>query len=322
MRILFAGSPAVAVPCLEAAARGAELAGVLANPDSSRGRSGKRERTAVAAAAERISEERVRGGLSPVPVLKPEKLDGAAREAVSALKPDLLVSFAYGRMFGPKFLALFPLGGINIHPSLLPKYRGPSPIPQAILNRDAETGVTIQRLAAEMDSGDILAQEAFPLDGRETSESLGAAAAEKAAALLPSVLEGLAGGALHGRPQNHGEASYCSLISREDGVIDWNAGAAEIDARIRAFTPWPLCRTRFGGHELYIREARPLENRPDGIPRAEPGTVLGIDKGAGILVQTGDGVLAARVLQLEARKALDWRAFLNGVRNFTGSRLG
>jgi methionyl-tRNA formyltransferase len=322
MRILFAGSPAIAVPSLEAAARGGELAGLLTNPDSPRGRNGRREATAAAAAAERISGERVRSGLSPIPVLKPEKLDGEAREAVLALKPDLLVSFAYGRMFGPKFLSLFPLGGINIHPSLLPKYRGASPIPQAILERDTETGITIQRLAAEMDSGDILAQEAFPLDGRETAESLGEAAAEKAAALLPSVLEGLAGGVLRGRPQNHGEASYCSLISREDGIIDWNAGAAEIDARIRAFTPWPLCRTKFRGQELYIREARPLEKRPEGIPRAEPGTVLGIDKGAGILVQTGDGVLAARVLQLEARKALDWRAFLNGVRNFTGSRLG
>jgi methionyl-tRNA formyltransferase len=254
-------------------------------------------------------------------VLKPEKLDAAVREAVAALKPDLLVSFAYGHIFGPKFLGLFPLGGINIHPSLLPKYRGPSPIQQAILNGDAETGITIQQLAAEMDSGDILSQEAFPL-GRETSESLGALAAEKAAAMLPSVLEGLAGGLLTGRPQNHGEASYCSLISRDDGVIDWTQGAAAIDAQIRAFNPWPLCRTRFGGQDLYIREAVPLENRPDGIPRAEPGTVLGIDKGQGILVQTGDGVLAVWVLQLEARKALDWRAFLNGVRNFIGSRLG
>jgi methionyl-tRNA formyltransferase len=314
MRLLFAGSPAIAVPSLEAAAKTSELAAVLTNPDSPRGRSGKREPTDAAVAAGRLS----------VPVLKPEKLDGAAREAVRALAPDLLVSFAYGRIFGPKFLSLFPLGGINIHPSLLPRYRGPSPLAAAILNGDTETGITIQRLAPEMDGGDILAREIIPLEGRETSESLSLTAAVKSAAMLPPLLQAIAGGSARGRPQNQGEAVYCSLISREDGIINWMAGAVSIDARIRAFTPWPLCRTVYGGTDLYILRAHPFfpEIPLRAPPRAPPGLVLGVDKGQGILIQTGNGFLAAEVLQLEKRKALEWRAFLNGARDFIGTRLG
>jgi methionyl-tRNA formyltransferase len=179
-----------------------------------------------------------------------------------------------------------------------------------------------------MDSGDILAREIIPLGGRETSESLGKLAAEKAAAMLPDLLDSIASGRVSGRPQNHGEATYCSLISREDGIVDWTRCAGHIDAQIRAYTPWPLCRTSFLGQCLFILEASPLDegaglaaSNPAPV-HPPPGTVLGVDKRHGILIQTGGGLLAVRHLQLETRKALDWRAFLNGVRNFTGSRLG
>jgi methionyl-tRNA formyltransferase len=343
VRIIYAGSPGIAVPALEAvetlSLSGAlELAGLLTNPDSPRGRHGKSETTETGAAALRLSAEREKRGRAPLAVLKPERLDAGAREAVEALKPDLLVSFAYGRIFGPRFLALFPLGGINIHPSLLPAYRGPTPIPQAILNRDAETGITIQTLAAEMDGGDILVQEKVPLAGRETSESLGKTMAAKAAELLPGLLRDMAakqsaGEKICGRPQDHAAATFCSLLSKEDGHIDWNRSAAAIDAAIRAFTPWPLSYTEHKGRRLYILEALPLNGAdgahpalppapPSALPSALPGAVLGVDKQRGILVQTGDGVLLARLLQYEAGKALEWRAFLNGARDFTGSRLG
>jgi methionyl-tRNA formyltransferase len=333
LRILFAGSPEIAVPALEALLspdleeEGIELVGVLTNPDSPRGRHGVPEPTAVGAAAEALSEVLASGGKPPLVQLKPPRLDAQARDAAAALRPDLLISFAYGRIFGPKFLALFPLGGINIHPSLLPKYRGATPIPAAILGRDWETGITIQRLAPEMDAGDILAQERFPLNGRETTGTLGETAGRRGAAMLPAVVRGLARGGLRGKPQNPGEATYCGLITREDGLLDWTGAAADIDARIRAFTPWPLCRTRHGGRELYILEGEPWVAEdpaagPATGPAAYPGTVLGIDKGRGILIQTGNGVFAARRLQYAGRKALEWRAFLNGVRDFIGSRLG
>ena len=334
MRVLFAGSPAIAVPsfetlcaqCLRCGEQGIELAGVLTNPDSPRGRHGTPQPTDVGEAAATISKMFEGQSRAVFPVLKPQKLDAHLRDQVSSLKPDLLVSFAYGRIFGPKFLALFPLGGINIHPSLLPKYRGPSPIQAAIINGDTITGITVQTLAREMDSGDILAQEHLQLTGMETTGVLGEIMAQKAAAMLPAVLKNIASGTARAAPQNHGGASYCSLITRADGLIDWNRSAAEIEARIRAFNPWPLCRTIHNGRELLILKA---SVRRDGtnrlVPnhdRRKPGLVLGIDKQDGILLQTGEGILAVTELQYQTKKALLWRDFLNGVRDFTGSQLG
>jgi methionyl-tRNA formyltransferase len=312
LRILFAGSPDIAVPSLEAVYKqdGIELAGVLTNADSPKGRHGSLLPTDVAEAAQKMT------GIS---VLKPEKLDASAREQVAALKPDLLVSFAYGHIFGPKFLALFPLGGINVHPSLLPKYRGPSPIQAAILNRDTETGISVQTLALEMDQGDILAAEKIELSGRETAGSLTELAAQKAALLLVSVLKQIKDGTAVKTAQNREEAVYCKLISRDDGLIDWSLSAAQIEAKIRAFDPWPLCRTIHKGRELYILKADIFKGQ---IQEKNFGQVLGIDKENGILIQTGDGILSVTQLQYQAKKALAWRDFLNGARDFLGSQLG
>jgi methionyl-tRNA formyltransferase len=327
MRILFAASPAIAIPALETIAalsgegKDIVLAGLLTNPDNPRGRSGKPEPTDCASAALRLPGP-------PLPLLKPEKLDSAAREQTAALKPDLLVSFAYGKIFGSQYLALFPLGGINIHPSLLPQYRGPTPIPAAIINRDTVTGITIQRLAAKMDAGDILAQEERPLSGRETTASLSETMAKKAAEMLPAALRGIADGTLPGRPQDHDAATYCSLLEKKDGLIDWSRSAAEIDAQIRAFTPWPLSWTLHGEQELFILKAKALEEDTSFLIShssfliSPPGQVLGKDKNKGILIQTGKGILAVSDLQYRTKKAMNWKAFLNGARNFLDTRLG
>jgi methionyl-tRNA formyltransferase len=308
---LFAGSPAIAVPSLEAVYRQneIELVGVLTNPDSPKGRHGTPEPTDVALVAQKMN----------IPVLKPEKLDVSAREQIASLNPDLFVSFAYGRIFGPKFLALFPLGGINIHPSLLPKYRGPSPIQAAILNRDSVTGITVQCLAQEMDQGDILAVEKIELSGRETAGGLGELAAHKAAQMIVQVLMKIKDGTATRTAQNHNEASYCTLISRDDAIIDWSLSAAQISAKIRAFDPSPLCRTIHKGRELYILKADIFEGQKD---KKTPGQVLGIDKKNGILIQTGDGILSVTQLQYQAKKALFWQDFLNGARDFLDSQLG
>jgi methionyl-tRNA formyltransferase len=326
VKILFAGSPAIAVPALESIAAmsgGGEdfiLAGLLTRADSPKGRSGRPEPTECAAAAQRLS----------IPIVKPEKLDSAVREQTAALKPDLLVCFAYGKIFSPQFLSLFPLGGINIHPSLLPKYRGATPIPAAIINRETETGITIQRIAVEMDSGDILVQETVPLSGRETTASLSETMAKKAAEMLPAALNGIAGGTLRAQQQDHHAATYCSLIKKEDGLIDWNRSAAEIDAHIRAFDPWPLSWTMHGDLPLFILQAEALEKADNAAgsedtltgSRAVAGRVLGKDKKRGILIQTGGGILAVSRLQYQTKKALEWQAFLNGARNFMGAILG
>ena len=322
MRILFAGSPMIAVPSLrvlselEMKGKGIFLAGVLTNPDSKRGRSGRKEATDLSIAALELDRIRKEKDLVPIPQLKPEKLDAAARREVAALEADILVSFAYGSIFGPRFLALFPQGGINVHPSLLPKYRGASPIPAVILGREKETGICIQKLAAELDAGDILAEDRFTLSGRETTASLGEITGLRAARLLESLLLECDSVFSSGRPQKNG-ATYCSEIKKEAGVIDWNRSAAEIDAQIRAYTPWPLSFTRCGTDTLIILEAEPFEETPKKVP----GTVLGTDE-RGILIQTGDGILAVTRLQWRTKKALDWKVFCNGARGFIGSQLG
>jgi len=330
MRVLFAGTPAIAVPCLAALSdmelkgEGVVLAGVLTKADAAR-RHGRPEPSDVSAAAAKLDADRKERGLPPIVQLKPAKLDGRAREEAAALSPDLLVSFSYGRIFGPRFLALFPLGGVNIHPSLLPKYRGASPIPAAILAGERETGICIQRLAAEMDAGDIIAKDAFTLSGRETALSLGETVSGRAALLLRELLRDgadFASRAAAAKPQE-GEAVYCRTIKKEDGLIDWNKSAAEIDAQIRAYTPWPLSFTCRGNDALIILEAEPLEAGASGYaaPVTAPGTVLGTDKSRGILIQTGDGILAVSRLQWRTKKALDWKSFCNGERGFINSNL-
>ena len=322
MRILFAGSPAIAVPSLEVLERTHEIVGVLTNPDSAKGRGKRVEPTEVSAAAARISAERAARGLPALPIFKPERLLSEAREAVSSLKPDLLVVVAYGKIFGPKFLALFPRGGINLHPSRLPEYRGCAPIPAAILNRDPETAVAVQRLALEMDAGDILGMERIPLAFDETAGTLTAMAAERGAELLLSVVDAIAAGAETATPQNAAAATYCRMIRKEDGRIDWTRGSLELDALIRAYSPWPGTFTTCGQQTLNILEARPYVGTGSSDESAVAGTVVGVDKAAGILVQTGNGLLALRRLQYETKKALDWRSFLNGARDLIGSRLG
>jgi methionyl-tRNA formyltransferase len=334
LRVLYAGTPAIAVPSLNALSgmelegEGVILAGLLTNPDAAR-RHGQPEPSDVSAAAVRLDAGRKERGLAPIVQLKSEKLDGRAREEAAALSPDLLVSFAYGRIFGPRFLALFPLGGVNIHPSLLPKYRGASPIPALILAGEKETGICIQRLAAEMDAGDIIAKDVFALSGRETTLSLSETVSERAALLLRELLRGdddnFASRIAAAKPQE-GEAVYCHTIKKEDGLIDWNKSAAKIDAQIRGYTPWPLSFTRRGKDTLIILEAEPLETPPliagARDASAAPGTVLGVDKSRGILIQTGDGILAVSRLQWQTKKALDWKAFCNGERDLTGMVLG
>jgi len=320
MKILFAGSPAIAVPSLESISgiNGIFLAGVLTNPDSSKGRHGRLQQTDIGNAAEILQNKQ------SFPVLKPLKLDAGVREIISSLEPDLLVSFAYGRIFGPKFLALFPLGGINIHPSLLPKYRGPSPIQAAILNRDTITGISIQKISEKMDQGDIYISRKIQLKGNETADSLSDITAKMAAEMLPDVLLKIAAGTASATEQNHEAASYCPLITKDDGIINWKQSVLEIEAKIRGFFPWPLCRTVHNGRELSILKADVYNgifaSKDPEIPDC-PGTVLGIDKNNGILIQTGNGILAAVELQYQAKKALHWRDFLNGARDFTQGQI-
>ena len=317
IKILFAGSPEAARLTLEhlvnAASAGTdgaafEIAGVLSNPPTAKGRHKALVPTPVAQFAE------ARG----IPVLTPDHLDAAARDAVRPLKADLLVCFAYGHIFGPKFLELFPLGGINLHPSLLPKYRGCTPVPAAILNRDKQTAVTIQTLGLKMDEGDILAQTVVELNGTETAESLLNYSAEEGAKLILDVIKRTSaeGKLPAGTPQS-GEASYTGIIKKEDGRINWNDSAESIEAKIRAYYPEPGCWCMENGNSLRILEAKLYSDDKE----AAAGTVLEFSKSDGILIKTGDGILAVRKLQRQGKNAMDYKSFMNGARNFIGTVL-
>ena len=314
IKIVFAGSPDAARITLEGlfeaqSACGFEIAGVLSNPPSAKGRHKDLIPTPVAAfAAEK-----------GIPVFTPEHLDGAAREAISPLGADLLVSFAYGHIFGPKFLALFPMGGINLHPTLLPKYRGCTPVPAAILNRDTETAVTVQSLSLKMDEGDILAQTHVDLNGTETTESLLNYSAEEGVRLICDLIKDTAaGGKLPAGTPQSGEASYTGIITKEDAKINWSEPASVIEAKIRAYYPEPGCWCMENGAPLRILEAKILEGQSG---TEDAGKVLDFSKADGILVQTGNGLLAIRKLQRQGKNVMDYKSFMNGARNFLGTVL-
>ena len=317
-KVLFAGSPDAAKQTLEILLNAQDeydfkVCGVLSNPPSAKGRHKELVPTPVAAYAQE----------NGIQVFTPEHLDAAAREAISPLNADLLVSFAYGHIFGPKFLALFPMGGINLHPSLLPKYRGCTPVPAAILNRDSETAVTVQTLSLKMDEGDILAQTKVSLQGTETAESLLNYSAAEGAKLILVIIKTCneTGKLPEGRAQQ-GEASYTGIITKEDGRINWNDAAAITEAKIRAYYPGPGCWCMENGQLLRILEAALLKTEyiPENAGTA-PGTVLEFSKSDGILIKTGDGILVVRKLQRQGKNAMDYKSFMNGARNFIGTVL-
>ena len=225
-------------------------------------------------------------------------------------------------IFGPKFLALFPLGGINLHPSLLPKYRGCTPVPAAILNRDKQTAVTVQTLSLKMDEGDILAQTLVELNGSETSESLLNYSAEEGARLICEILRQTAEDKkLPAGKIQSGQASYTGIIKKEDGRLNWKDSTADIEAKIRAYYPEPGCWCMEGNNSIRILEARIFTGESENSSAALPGTVLAFSKSDGILIKTGDGILAVRRLQRQGKSAMDYKSFMNGARNFIGTVL-
>ena len=316
MRILFAGTPDIAVPSLDALqASRHRIVGVLTAPDRTAGRGRKLLPPPVKSRAAELG----------LPVLQPEQLRTQARAEVERLQPELLVCVAYGKFFGPKFLELFPAGAVNLHPSLLPRYRGPSPLPAPILNGDSETGVTVQDVALEMDAGDIFAQRAAHLTGTETAGALSERLAPVGAELLLEVADSIADGTAHPVPQDESQATFTTLISKSDGEIQWERPAVEIERAVRAYQPWPLAWTTFDGQRLNILGAEPVPgagSRSAGGDTPAPGAVLRVDTARGILVETGNGQLALTRLQLQSRKALSWDSFLNGVHSFIGAVLG
>lgn len=319
MRVLFAGSPDIAVPTLEALAASSHVVvAVLTNPASTKGRGLRVSDTPIAQAATRLWGDRV-------PVFRFETLKTEARAAVAACNAEILVSFAYGHLFGPKFMALFPRGGINVHPSLLPRWRGSAPIQHAILAMDTETGISIQTIAPEMDTGDLVLVQRIPLTGKETAGALSEYCAHAAAPMVVEALDRIEDGRAVFMSQR-GEPTYCGKISKEDSRIDWAKSSRELDAQIRAFDPWPGSYTSLRGARLSILEAEPLDEympieKDEHVTNPAPGTIIAVSASKGIVVATGRGFLAIKRLQLATRKPMGAYEFANGVRGLVGAVL-
>ncbi len=335
LRVIYGGSPQVASTILELVLRDSamselmedesyEIVGVLTNPPSAQGRHSELIPTDVEKYTRIWNSARGKD----IKIFTPEHILAPEREELAKLNPDVFICFAYGHILGPKFFSLFKYGGINLHPSLLPKYRGATPINEAILNCDETIGYSVQKMSLGMDEGDIISSQEFRLTGTETAESLLRQCSLYGASQMTQILRSIA--KTHKLPQSRpqvGEASYCSKIKKEDGRIDWTESAKKIDAKIRAYTPWPGCFTKCGDMQLRILKASDADKVAYQDPAivkdtsAVPGTVLSYNKQRGILIQTGNGILIATELQWQSKKAMDYKSFMNGARNFIGTVL-
>ena len=309
LRIAFAGTPQFALPALRALLDSTHrIVGVLTQPDRPAGRG--REL--------RASPVKLLAAARGVPVAQPPTLktsEGA--NALAEWAPDLLVVVAYGLILPAAVLSLPRYGCLNIHGSLLPRWRGAAPIQRALLAGDSETGITIMQLDEGLDTGPMLLERRRSIGVEDTAGDLHDALAELGAVALLEAIEGLAAGTLAGRAQPAAGASYAPKLEKAEALIDWNSNAVQIDRQIRAFNPWPVAETRLGGEPLRILRSRLLEREGRA---AEAGTLLGIGDD-GLRVACGEGVIALRELQRAGKRAVSARDFANAVR-IAGVRLG
>jgi len=309
LRLVFMGSPQFAVLPLEhLLASKYQVAAVYTQPDKPAGRG----RGLLASPVKRAAQAR---GLT---VVQPAGLKAAGVvEQLGGFKPDVIVVAAFGQILPRMVLALPRLGCINIHPSLLPRFRGASPVASAILAGDDFTGVSLMVMDEGLDTGPVLARAQLPVLARDTTGSLTAKLSWLGAQLLGEVLVGWSRGELTPQPQNEAESTYCDPIAKEEGEIDWRRPALDIWRRVRAFNPWPGSYTRWRGKSLKIIEAAPLV----GEPTPEVGRVVALDSKSGFGVATGDGILEVCRVQLEGKKAMSADEFLRGQRDFIGAVL-
>ena len=309
MRLVFAGTPEFAVPSLTALASEHELAGVLTQPDRPRGRGRQLTPSPVKQAA-------LERGL---PLLQPTSLREETTLAVlRGWHPDALIVVAYGLLLPPALLALPPRGCINLHASLLPRWRGAAPIQRAILAGDARTGVTVMQMEAGLDTGPILLQRSLPIPAGATSGDLHATLALLGAAALCEALAELAAGRLVPRPQAALGVTYAPKIEKSEAVIDWSRDALSIERQVRALHPRPGAESRLAVEPLRILAAE-AQDLP--MPPSLPGTVLALSADA-IVVACGHGQLAVKTLQRPNRNAVSAREFAQAYQVASGLPLG
>ncbi|MFQ5947008.1 MAG: methionyl-tRNA formyltransferase, partial [Anaerolineae bacterium] len=304
-RVVFMGTPSFAVPSLKQLAERHDVVAVVTVRDRPAGR-GRRVRASPA------KEAALAGGIA---VLQPDSFrEQSEVERIRALEPDIIVVAAYGKILPGSVLEIPPQGTVNVHPSLLPRHRGASPVASSILAGDPETGVTLILMDEGMDTGPILAQRSMAIRESDTRGTLTDRLASLGADLLGETLPVWLSGQLEARPQDESQATYTERLAKGDGKIDWRRKAAAIARQVRAYHPWPGAFTHWGGRQVKILAARAAAGG------GEPGKVMEAEGGAAIVA--GDGRLALEEVQLEGRRSMNIAQFLRGHPGFLGARLG
>jgi methionyl-tRNA formyltransferase len=300
LRVVFFGTPSFAVPTLDALHDSPHtIVAVVTQPDRPRGRGHKVTASAVKARALEMG----------TPVLQPDRMkDPEFLDALRELAPDIGVVAAYGRILPTVLLELPRLGLLNVHASLLPRWRGAAPVHRAILAGDAETGVTIMRVVLALDAGPMLARVTTRIDRDETSGGLEGRLASLGAPLLVNAVEQIAAGTSVESAQDERLVTYAARLERADSLVDWAQPAATVHNRIRGLQPWPQVEAWIGGKRVLLRRS---QVRDDGETHAAPGTIVGLEADA-IVIATALGTIGLTEIQMEGRPPVAVRAFLNG----------
>lgn len=310
MNVVFCGTPRFAVPTLTTLVNsGFTVSLVVTQPDKPRGRG-------LEVVFSPVKQAALQFGL---PVVQPEKIKNNEqfRSQLSSLAPDAVIVVGYGRIIPQWMIDLPLLGNLNVHASLLPKYRGAAPIQWAIASGESVTGVTTMRIDAGLDTGDVLLQKELPILADDTAETLAPRLANLGATLMIETLHGLQAGTLTGRSQDHSKATLAPVLKKEDGLIDFQRTAVEIWNRLRGFQPWPGAYTRFRGKQLQIHAAKPFPS----LSTLTPGELVA--ENDSFIVGCGNkSALEVTELQLEGKKRMSARDFLHGYRLTPGERLG
>jgi len=306
-RIVFMGTPDFAVPTLEVLADTHRVVGVVTQPDRKSGRGRQLKPSPV----KRVALERGLPLFQPQTLRTPDPL-----ACLADWEPEVIVVAAFGQILLQDVLDIPPHGCLNVHASLLPRWRGAAPVAAAILAGDESTGVTIMRMDAGLDTGPILAQREKPIRSDDTRATLWKRLSRLGATLLLEMLPAYLAGDLPPRPQPEERVTYAEQLRKEDGLLDWSRPAVELDCQMRAFTPWPSVFTFWRERRLKVLWATPL---PDWRGDAPPGAVVALADG--VAVAAGKGALRLERVQLAGKRAMDIEVFLQGQRDLVGSRL-
>lgn len=308
LRVVLMGTTDFAVPALNKLVEaGHDVAAVVAQPDRPNQRGKKIKFLPVKQRALELG----------IPVLQPEKIKTPeAVEALRSLKADVFVVAAYGQILSEEILFMPPLGSVNIHGSLLPKYRGAAPVHHAILDGETESGVTIMKMDIGMDTGDMLAKVSVPIDAKTTVGFLHDLLAEKGAELLINTLESLENGTAVPEKQDEAQATYADKVEKTTGKLDWNQTSFKILRRINGTDPFPGAYTELNGEKIKCFEPESLDYSGEELP----GTVLRADTKHGLVVKTGDGALAVGEIQMPGKKRMPSKVYFNGNSIALGSR--